>query len=197
MQRRAIYWGTFGALLVRVVCAIFATALLQLPFVSMVGGLLLLWISHRMVVDEDGASKVKKFGQKTANLTSAIRTIVIADAIMGVDNIFAVAGAARGQVHLVVIGLLVSIPIIMWGSFIILHYIKRHPWLVWVGAALLGYTAMRLIADDLLRNELLAPDIWPTIISVLAGLCFYLEGWVLARRRAGRALPPDQDKSPV
>ena len=128
MQKKAVIAGTFLAIAIRVVCAIFAVVLLRLPGVSLGGGILLFWIAYKLVSNKDvkhrdDHKKVTTFGQ-------AMMMIVMADVVMGVDNIIAIAGAAKGDVLLVVIGLLISIPIVMWGSFFIMGYMKKHPWII-------------------------------------------------------------------
>lgn len=150
LRKRGILLGTFGAITIRVVLIAFAVTLLQVPYLKILGGVLLFWIGIKLLVDdEDG------HGEITASdrLFSAVKTIIVADLVMSVDNVIAVAGAAEhaGGEHrmlLVVFGILVSIPIIIWGSTIVLKLMERFPFIVTLGAALLGYIAGGMAISD-------------------------------------------------
>jgi YjbE family integral membrane protein len=151
LQRRAILWGTAGAVVVRASLTVGVLWLLNIPGLMLAGGVLLAWIAWRLLAggderrDHDVAPATTFFG--------AMRTIVIADAVMGLDNVLAVAGAAHGSVLLVVLGLVISIPIVVWGSTLILHWIERFPGLLYVGGAVLAWTASKMIADEPLYQE--------------------------------------------
>jgi YjbE family integral membrane protein len=147
LQRRAVLWGTFGAVAVRASLTVVVLWLLEIPGLMLAGGILLAWIAYRLLAgggegerDHEVAPAKSFFG--------AMRTIVVADAVMGLDNVLAVAGAAHGSVLLVVAGLLISIPIVVWGSTLILHWIERFPALLYVGGAVLAWTAAKMIADE-------------------------------------------------
>jgi YjbE family integral membrane protein len=145
-QRRAILWGTFGAVAVRASLTVAVLWLLQVPGLMAAGGALLVWIAYRLLAGDDGGRE-----HDVAPATSfwaAMRTIVIADAVMGLDNVLAVAGAAHGSVLLVVLGLLISIPIVVWGSTLILHWLERMPSLLYIGGAVLAWTAAKMLADE-------------------------------------------------
>jgi YjbE family integral membrane protein len=145
-QRKAILWGTFGAVAVRATLTVAVLWLLKIPGLMAAGGVLLIWIAYRLLAGDDGGRD-----HDVAPATSfwaAMRTIVIADAVMGLDNVLAVAGAAHGSVLLVVAGLVISIPIVVWGSTIILHWIERLPSLLYIGGAVLAWTAAKMIADE-------------------------------------------------
>jgi len=139
LQRRAVIWGTFGAVAVRASLTLAVLWLLEIPGLMLAGGVLLAWIAYRLLAggengrEHDVAPAMSFFG--------AMRTIVIADAVMGLDNVLAVAGAAHGSMVLVVAGLLISIPIVVWGSTLILHWIERFPGLLYVGGAVLAWTS--------------------------------------------------------
>ena len=185
MQKRAVIYGTGGAILVRVVFSVFAVYLLTIPYLKAVGGLLLFWIAYKLVAGKNTSSK-----HDMANVNSfahAMMLIVVADAVMGIDNIIAIAGAAKGDVPLVVIGLLVSIPIVMYGSFFILSMIKRHPWIIWVGGALLGYVGGEMIVSDVKMAEAYFDDnmVQAYTLRFLAAALMFGLGWWFHRRSSG------------
>ncbi len=154
LQRRAVIWGTFGAVAVRATLTVMVLWLLQVPGLMAAGGALLVWIAYRLLCSGDGNR-----GHEVAPAMSfwaAMRTIVIADAVMGLDNVLAVAGAAHGSVLLVVLGLVISIPIVVWGSTLILHWIERFPSLLYVGGAVLAWTAAKMLAEEPLIDDWLA-----------------------------------------
>jgi len=144
-QKRAIIFGGGAAIALRVILTIFAVFLLQLPYLKLVGGLLLLWIAVKLLMpEEEGEGHIASSG----NMWGAIKTIVIADFVMSVDNVLAVAGAAHGDLALLTIGLLLSIPLIIYGSTLILHFIERFPVIVMLGAAMLGYIGGEMLVGD-------------------------------------------------
>ena len=125
LRKRAIIWGTFGAIAMRTAMTLIVVWLLKIPGLMLVGGLLLVWIAYQLLTDnEDGESQ---HGRSATSFWGAMKTIVVADALMGLDNVLAVAGAAHGSFVLVVLGLLISIPIVIWGSQLILKYVERFP----------------------------------------------------------------------
>src|SRR5690348_6056535 len=131
LQRRAIVWGTAGAVVVRASLTVGVLWLLQIPGLMAAGGVLLVWIAYRLLVADDNGETHEV--APAASFWAAMRTIVIADAVMGLDNVLGVAGAAQGSVLLVVLGLLISIPIMVWGSTLVLRFLERLPVLVYVG----------------------------------------------------------------
>ncbi|ARP87139.1 TerC family protein [Bordetella genomosp. 9] len=149
-RMQGILWGTAGAILLRVVLIAFALTLLAIPFLKVVGGLLLLWIGVKLMLPEDdGHDKI----QGGSSIMSAIKTIIVADFVMSLDNVIAIAGAAQNahadhQIGLVIFGLLVSVPIIIWGSTLVLKLIDRYPLVVTFGAGLLGWIAGGMIVTD-------------------------------------------------
>ena len=153
LQRRAIVWGTVGAVAVRASLTVAVLWLLEVPGLMGAGGVLLAWIAYRLLTGDDGSK-----GHDIApaiGFWSAMRTIVIADAVMGLDNVLAVAGAAHGSVLLVVAGLLISIPLVVWGSTLILNWIERFPGLLYVGGAVLAWTAAKMLAEEPMLQDLL------------------------------------------
>jgi YjbE family integral membrane protein len=153
LQRRAIVWGTVGAVALRSALTVGALSLLKVPGLMLAGGLLLIWIACRLLSGNDGGQEHDV--APAANFWAAMRTIVIADAVMGLDNVLGVAGAANGSVLLVVLGLLISIPLVVWGSTLILHLLRRFPGLLYVGGAVLAWTAVKMITGEPFVNELL------------------------------------------
>src|SRR5262245_43815390 len=152
LQRRAIIWGTVGAVVVRASLTVAVLWLLEIPGLMLAGGILLAWIGYKLLAgNENGGAEHDVAPAKS--FWSAMQTIVVADAVMGLDNVLAVAGAAHGSVLLVVAGLVISIPIVVWGSTLILHWIERFPALLYIGGAVLAWTAAKMIADEPLYQE--------------------------------------------
>jgi YjbE family integral membrane protein len=145
-QRLAILWGTAGAVAVRIAMTVGVVWLLKAPGLMFIGGVLLAMIAYRLLVG-NGTGNGRTVAT-AGTLAAAVRTIVIADAVMGVDNVLGVAGAAQGSVLLVVLGLSTSIPIVVWGSRLILKWMERAPWLLYVGGAVLAWTAGAMIAQE-------------------------------------------------
>ncbi len=181
-----ILWGTGGAIVLRVVLITFALALLVLPYLKLVGGLLLLWIGVKLMAPHDDSENI----QGGSTLWSAIKTIIIADFVMSLDNVVAIAGAAQSahadhQVILVIFGLLVSVPIIIWGSTILLKLIDRFPLIVTFGAALLGWIAAGMMVGDVAVTEQFgAVEGVPKLLAEMAGALFVvLLGYWLASRK--------------
>jgi YjbE family integral membrane protein len=145
-QRRAIVWGTLGAIAVRASLTVGVLWLLAVPGLSLAGGALLAWIAYRLLAGDDGADHPEI--RPASGFWAAMRTIVVADAVMGLDNVLGVAGAAHGNALLVVLGLLISVPIMVWGSSVILRWIERFPALLYVGGAVLAWTSAKMIVDE-------------------------------------------------
>ncbi|BBI34705.1 TerC family protein [Cohnella abietis] len=144
LQRRAVVWGTAGAVIIRIVATMLVVSLLKIPFLLAIGGVLLIWIAYKLLVQEDAHGDIKA----GSTLWAAIRTIVIADAAMGLDNVIAVAGAAHGDYFLVVLGLLISIPIVVWGSTLFIKIIGKYPWIIYLGSGVLAFTAAKMITHE-------------------------------------------------
>jgi YjbE family integral membrane protein len=164
LQRRAIVWGTFGAVAVRASLTVAVLWLLAIPGLMLAGGILLLWIAFKLLGGNDNGGADHSVAP-AVGFWGAMRTIVIADAVMGLDNVLAVAGAAHGSVLLVIVGLLISIPIVVWGSTLILHWLERFPALLYIGGAVLAGTAAKMIAEEPLYQEWL--EARPGIRSML------------------------------
>jgi len=150
LRNWGIFWGVFGAIALRTALIFFAITLLAIPYLKIVGGLLLLWIGIKLLKPEPEGGHEVAGG---ANLTDAIRTIIVADAVMSLDNVVAIAGAARDSIALVIFGLLVSVPIIVCGSKLVMKLMERFPVIVIAGAALLGWIAGDMIVSDTTVKE--------------------------------------------
>jgi YjbE family integral membrane protein len=173
LQRRAIIWGTVGAICVRSLMTVVVVWLLKIPGLLLAGGVMLLWIAYRLLVpDEDGHGA---HGPTATGFWGAMRTIVIADAVMGLDNVLAVAGAAHGSYVLVVVGLLISVPIVVWGSTMVLKLVDRFPVIVYVGAGVLVWTSVKMITGEPILRPWL--DAAPQLV-VLAFVAIPVVLWI-------------------
>jgi len=186
-QKTAVFWGSAAAIVMRVLLTIFAVALLQLPWLKLVGGVLLLWIGVKLLVPEDGEEGI----EAGDSLLQAVKTILIADLVMSLDNVIAVAAAAEQgppdlKVLLLVLGLAISIPIVIFGSTIMLRMMERFPVIITLGGALLGYIAGEIMATDPAIKSWIARQAAWLVEYKVAGACgaafvVALGGW-LARR---------------
>lgn len=199
-RTKGIIWGTAGAIVLRVILIAFAMTLLALPFLKFVGALLLVWIGVKLLApDEEGHGDV----QGSDKLLAAIKTIIVADLVMSVDNVIAIAGAAQNagehQFLLVVLGLLISIPIIVWGSQLVIKLMERFPMIITAGGMLLGWIAGGMLVTDPAFSN---PDKWQWMLklpqtdmikygaSVAGALLVLLAGKIIVARRA--AAPAEQ-----
>ncbi len=174
LQRKAIVWGTVGAIVVRSAMTLVVVWLLKIPGLMLVGGLGLLWIAYKLLADTDDGSE---HDVEVNSFWGAMKTIVVADALMGIDNVLGVAGAAHGSFDLVVIGLLISVPIVVFGSTVVLKLVERFPIVIKLGAAVLAYTAaMMVINEQLLKSIFHSGDMtatalrWGLIVLAIAGV---------------------------
>ncbi|MEW6690951.1 MAG: TerC family protein, partial [Pseudomonadota bacterium] len=153
-QKQAIFWGAGAAVLMRVVLTVFAVALLTLPWLKLVGALLLFWIGIKLLVPEEDGDDV----DASDNLIAAIKTILIADLVMSLDNVIAVAAAAGGSLTLLILGLAISIPLVIFGATLLVHLMERYPVIITIGAALIGFVGGEMLVTD------------PALAGWLAGL---------------------------
>jgi YjbE family integral membrane protein len=184
LQKKAVVWGTVGAVVVRSAMTVGVVWLLKIPGLMLVGGIALLWIAYKLIGgnsgdDEDGHPAATTFW-------GAMKTIVIADAIMGVDNVLGVAGAAHGSFDLVVIGLLISIPIVVFGSTLVLKLVERFPSIMYLGAGVLAFTAGKMIVNEKLLEDIFkGPDTAHQVaywsVCVLAIVAVLIAGWLANR----------------
>ena len=152
LQKKAIVWGAVGAIAVRSAMTLVVVYLLKIPGLMLIGGLLLVWIAYKLLTpakDEDGGHN-----NASTSFWGAMKTIVIADAVMGLDNVLAVAGASHGSYVLVVLGLLISIPIVIWGSTQILKLVERYPSITYIGAGVLAWTAAKMMISEPMVKEM-------------------------------------------
>lgn len=185
LQKKAIFWGTFGAIAIRFALTAVVVYLLELPGLMLAGGLLLLPIAWSLLRhDPDEHADIKA----SRTFWSALRTIIVADALMGMDNVLAIAGASNGHLTLVIIGLLVSVPLVVWGSTLILKLIERFPIITYIGAGAIAFTAARMISHDHLVSDWFDAHQWMTYVLDLGLVAIICGGGWLAtqKRRAER-----------
>lgn len=193
-RMQGILWGTAGAILLRVALIAFALTLLDIPFLKIVGALLLLWIGVKLLLPEEGAHDKVAGG---ASVMAAVKTILVADFVMSLDNVIAIAGAAQNTVAdhrlaYVIFGLLLSVPIIVWGSTLVLKLIDRYPLVVTLGAGLLGWIAGGMLVTDIVLAPWLDTVHGPVrLIAEIAGalLVIGLGTWLGRRAAAARTAP--------
>lgn len=169
-QKKVIFWGIIGAITIRSLLTLVVVWLLKIPGLLLIGGGLLIWIAYKLLVEEK-----KHDVQAVASLWSAIKTIVIADTVMGLDNVLAVAGAAHGDFLLVVLGLLISIPIVVRGSTLILKWVERFPIIIFIGSGVLAWTASKMIVDEPFLKEFFVENPimkWGLVIVIVVGVLF-------------------------
>lgn len=191
LQKKAILWGTVGAIAVRSAMTLIVVWLLKIPGLMLIGGLGLLWIAYKLLADQ-GADEHD--GPVAATFWGAMKTIVVADALMGIDNVLGVAGAANGSMSLVILGLLISVPIVVYGSQIVLKLVERFPVIIQLGAAVLAFTAAKMIIGEQLLKEVFNPPAsyadlarWSVYSLCIAGVL--LAGWWATRKASDSEKP--------
>jgi YjbE family integral membrane protein len=168
-QRQAVFWGSGAAVVLRILLTVVAAALRALPYLQILGGLLLLWIGVQLLGDEDeGEGETKEYG----SMMAAVRTILIADLVMSLDNVIAVAAAAQGSMTLLVLGLAISIPLVIFGSTLMIKLMERFPIIVVLGAGLIGWVGGETIVGDSALHEMLAGRPWLHYAAAVAGAAF-------------------------
>lgn len=189
LQKKAIVWGTVGAIAVRSVMTVGVVWLLKIPGLMLVGGLGLVWIAYKLLADQEGDEHQ---GPAASTFWGAMKTIIVADALMGVDNVLGVAGAAHGSFDLVVIGLLVSVPIVVFGSSVVLKLVDRFPVIIQLGSAVLAFTAAKMIVNEPLLDGVFDADgllstvaRWATYTVAVVGVLG--AGWWATRRHQEHA----------
>lgn len=182
LQKKAVFWGSFGAIFLRAILTVLTVWLLKIPFLQFVGGLLLLWIAINLLKGEDDSDNLK--GGST--IFEAIRTIIIADLVMSLDNVVAIAGAANGNLLLIGIGLAISIPLIVWGSQLLMKLMDRFPIIIIAGAGLLGYTAGEMVLKDKAMGHIIE-DVIPfahIIIPIIGILLVLVIGKIGSKKKS-------------
>lgn len=183
-QRKAVFWGSGAAVVLRVLLTVVAAKLLALSFLQIVGGCLLLWIGFQLLSDgDDEEGESKTYG----SLMAAVRTILIADLVMSLDNVIAVAAAAQGSTTLLVLGLAISIPLVIFGSTMMIKLMERFPLIVVLGAALIGWVAGETIAGDTALQGLVAAHPSLHYVAAALGAILVVGGGKLWQRRNARA----------
>lgn len=184
IRHKAIVWGSVGAIAVRLLMTVGVVWLLKIPGLMLAGGLGLLWIAYKLLVDADDE---EHSGPVAGSFWGAMKTIVIADALMGVDNVLGVAGAAHGALDLVVIGLLVSVPIVVFGSSLVLRLVERWPAIMTLGAAVLAFTAAQMIVGEPLLDAVFDDPAAGAALARGATYVLAVAGVLGAARWAARA----------
>jgi YjbE family integral membrane protein len=206
-QKQAIIWGSAAAIVMRVVLTFFAVALLTLPWLKIIGSLLLFWIGIKLLIPEDGDEEIAASGQ----LLAAIKTILLADLVMSLDNVIAVAAAAGGSAVLLILGLAISIPLVIFGATLLLKLMERFPVIITIGAGLIGWVAGEMsVADSALEGWFTGlgvqyvdghPRVGGFSLEILAGIVGIVIvvalGTLLARRKsvAVETAAPDRSES--
>lgn len=190
LRTQGVMWGALGAVLLRIILIFFAVTLLAVPYLKVVGALLLLWIGVKLLQPESGDDGHEI--EASTTLSGAIRTIIIADVVMSLDNVIAIAGAARNDMVLIIFGLAVSVPLIVWGSRMVMSLMDRFPIVIVLGAALIGWVAGDMTATDVaieswLNDNLPAP--YRLLPAADAVLVVALGKWLAARAEARRPAP--------
>lgn len=183
-RRIAIFWGASAAVILRIILTVVAIQLLNIPFIMTIGAILLFWIALKLLIDQ-GHTKEVKAAQK---LRLVVMTIVMADFIMSLDNVLAIAVVAKGDLLLIVIGLALSIPILIWGSDLVLKLLDTYPVLVYGGAGLLGFTAGEMLLNDVWVAGVQHPvfELSHELISLCIALLVIIIGWLYQRYIAHR-----------
>jgi len=197
-----ILWGTAGAIMLRVVLIFFALTLLQIPFLKIVGAILLLWIGIKLLMPEH--EEAHSSIEASDKLWAAVRTVIVADFVMSLDNVIAIAGAAQGahsdhHMPLVIFGLLVSVPIIVWGSRLVIKLMDRFPIIITLGGMLLGWIAGQMVVTDpVLEDWMATHGPYLQYLASAAGALFVLlfGKWLAARARAARPAPAQAAAAP-
>ncbi|KQP21410.1 TerC family protein [Pseudorhodoferax sp. Leaf265] len=185
LQKKAVIWGTVGAITVRAVMTLGVVWLLKVPGLMLVGGIGLVWIAYKLLADNHGDEE--GHGPMATTFWGAMKTIMIADALMGVDNVLGVAGAAHGAMDLVVIGLLISVPIVVFGSTMVLKLVERFPMIIKIGAAVLAFTAAKMIVNEPVLGTTFTDNPalrWGLTATVIVGVL--VAGWLKERHSAGK-----------
>jgi YjbE family integral membrane protein len=190
LQKKAIIWGAVGAIAVRSAMTLAVVYLLKIPGLMLIGGLLLIWIAYRLLnpaKDGDG-----EHDHASTSFWGAMKTIVIADAVMGLDNVLAVAGASHGSYVLVVLGLLISIPVVIWGSTQILKLVERYPSVIYLGAGVLAWTAGKMMTSEPIVREwqVFQHPAFEYVIQALVILGVLISGFVRSRLALEKVIMP-------
>ena len=183
-----IMWGVVGAVVLRIILTFFAVQLLLLPYLQLIGGALLIWIGVKLIAEDDGDGPEVAASDR---LMAAVKTVIVADLVMSIDNVIGVAGAAKGSLLLLIFGLVVSIPLVVVGSQLIMKLIERFPWLVVAGGGLLGYIAGEIATEDVAVKPWIDANA-PVLhyVGPAAGIVIVVAAGLWLTRRRKRAVTP-------
>jgi YjbE family integral membrane protein len=179
-QRKVIFWGTFGAIAARGLMAIVVVHVLDLPGFMLAGAIALVWIARKMLTPDPEAAGGPAAAAPAASFAAALRTIVVADAVMGVDNVLAIGGAATGSVLLIMLGLAISVPIIVWGSHLVIRLVDRFPSIILLGGAVLGWTAYSMIVREPLLASWFTDHPATKLVAAILVFAISLAPWCTA-----------------
>ncbi len=184
--------GTIGAVVLRLAFVAIIAQLLRIPFVEAAGGLVLVWIALKLVRQEGGEGEGEGKVRHGTTFWEAIWIIIVADLIMSLDNVLAIAAAARGDLILVIFGIGLSIPIVIWGSGLLAGFMNRYQWIVWIGGGLLGWVAGEMMVKDRIVVGWIEPwkEVLRWVVPAALGLALTGLGWWLARRARAVESPP-------
>lgn len=170
-QKKAVLFGSGAAVAMRIGLTVVAVKLLEMPYLQIIGGVLLLWIGVQLLSEDEGEEGE---GKHHGSLMAAIRTILIADLVMSLDNVIAVAAAAKGSMVLLVLGLAISIPLVIFGSTLMIRLMERYPFIVTLGAALIGWVAGETISNDTALHEFVLSNAWVHSAGPVVGAALVL-----------------------
>jgi len=204
-QKQAVFWGAGAAIVLRIVLTLFAVALLTLPWLKIVGSLLLFWIGIKLLIPEEGDDEIEASDQ----LLAAIKTILVADLVMSLDNVIAVAAAAGGSVVLLILGLAISIPLVIFGATLLIKLMERFPVIITIGAGLIGWVAGEMLVADIALEGWFTglgvqyvdghPKVGGFSLELLAGIVGIVivvaAGTLLARRKSAEVETAAPDRS--
>jgi len=179
-KKKAVLLGTAGAIGLRVVFAAIIVFLLKIPLIYAIGGLMLLWIAFKLLVDDANHGEVKS----GATLWGAVKTIIIADALMSLDNVLALAGVAHGSLSAIVIGILISIPIIVWGSSYLMKVMNKYPIITTIGSAILAWTAAGMITHDNMIKDVFENETIAVAFKLVLTAVVVIAGTLVAKKKA-------------
>ncbi|MBK9661783.1 MAG: TerC family protein [Nitrosomonas sp.] len=187
-RKLGIFWGVFGAIALRIVLIFFALSLLAIPYLKIGGAILLIWIGIKLLQPEsEGEHEI----DASTTLIGAIKTIIVADAVMSLDNVIAIAGAAKDDLSLVIFGLVISVPIIVWGSQLVMKIMDRYPITIAIGAGLLGWIAGDMVVTDVVTKEWvnMQAQYLHWVAPATAAVLVILVGKVMAARQQAKVKP--------
>ncbi|HQV87590.1 MAG TPA: TerC family protein [Nitrosomonas sp.] len=187
-RKLGIFWGVFGAIALRIVLIFFALSLLAIPYLKIGGAILLIWIGIKLLQPEsEGEHEI----DASTTLLGAIKTIIVADAVMSLDNVIAIAGAAKDDLSLVIFGLVISVPIIVWGSQLVMKIMDRYPITIAIGAGLLGWIAGDMVVTDVVTKEWvnMQAQYLHWVAPATAAVLVILVGKVMAARQQAKVKP--------